>query len=361
MERRLGTVVRREVPPEFGGGDDPVANRKLSEVVVDALADFHAVDPVKAGLGDLGKPDGYLQRQVSGWTQRWERAKTREMPAAPEVIAWLESHMPASPPATLVHNEGDMLLGIGQTARAESLLHEALLQVARSDPSGHIPEQPLIHYGHAALFQGDADSAAKYFGMLATQAVGDRNTYWQGRGLFGLALAQLQLGKLDDARRSAAALEAIEKRLSIRSVDDQITDSRIIDARLAMERHDPAAARTAVEDALRDQGYFDGKRRRVYHAALVLAAEAALGTHQPAAALRYARDARDVSALDSATVPSDAFVGEAQLVEARALLATGDTASARLALDSAVAELHAGAGDAQARSVEAARLRAALR
>ena len=60
-------------------------------------------------------------------------------------------------------------------------------------------------------------------------------------------------------------------------------------------------------------------------------------------------------------MPSDAFVGEAQLVEARALLATGDTGSARLALDSAVAELHAGAGDAQARSVEAARLRAALR
>jgi len=130
---------------------------------------------------------------------------------------------------------------------------------------------------------------------------------------------------------------------------------------LAMARHDPAAARTAVDDALRDQGYFNGKRRRIYHAALVLAAEAALGMHQPAAALRYARDARDVSALDSATVPNDAFVGEAQLVEARALLATGDTASARLALDSAVAELHAGAGDGQARSVEAARLRAALR
>jgi len=263
--------------------------------------------------------------------------------------------------ASLVHNEGDMLLGVGQTAQAESLLHDALLQVARSDPSGHIPEQPLIHYGHAALFQGDADSAAKYFGMLANQAVGDHNAYWQGRGLFGLALAQLQLGKLGDARRSAAALEAIEVRLSIRSVDDQITDSRIIDARLAMARHEPAAARTAVDDALRDQGYFNGKRRRIYHAALVLAAEAALGMHQPAAALRYARDARDVSALDSATVPNDAFVGEAQLVEARALLATGDTASARLALDSAVAELHAGAGDGQARSVEAARLRAALR
>lgn len=105
MERRIGTVVRREVPPEFGGGNDPVMNRKLSEVVIDALADFHAVDPVAAELGDLGKPEGYLQRQVSGWAQRWERAKTREMPAAPEVIAWLERRMPVSPPPTLVHND----------------------------------------------------------------------------------------------------------------------------------------------------------------------------------------------------------------------------------------------------------------
>jgi eukaryotic-like serine/threonine-protein kinase len=263
--------------------------------------------------------------------------------------------------ATLRHDLGDMLRGMGQTAQAEVVLHDALVQVARSDPSGRIPEQPLIHYAHAALFQGDADSAAKYFALLADQAVHDHNSYWHGRALFGLALAQLQLGKLADAQRSAATLKTIEEHLAIRSVDDQITDSRIIDARLAMARHDAAAARTDVEDVLRDQGYFDGKRRRVFHAALVLAAEAALSLHEPTAALRYARDARDVSALDSATVPRDAFVGEAQVVEARALLATGDTVSARQALDSAVTELRAGAGNAEARSVEAARLLAALR
>jgi len=233
-------------------------------------------------------------------------------------------------------------------------------QVARSDPSGRIPEQPLIHYGHAALAEGDADSAAKYFAVLASQAKADHNTYWQGRALFGLALAQLQLGKVADAERSDAALKAIEVHLTIRSVDDQLTDSRIIDARLAMLRHDASAARALIDDVLREYGYFDGKRRRVYHAALVLAAEAALGAHQPAAALRYARDARDVSALDSATASRSAFVGEAQLVEARALLETGDTTAARGVLDSAVAALRAAAGDSHPRTVEAARLRASL-
>ena len=76
MERRHGVVVRREVPPGFGGGKDPVANRKLSEVIIDALVDFHAVDPAAAGLETLGKPDGYLRRQVEGWTGRFERART---------------------------------------------------------------------------------------------------------------------------------------------------------------------------------------------------------------------------------------------------------------------------------------------
>jgi aminoglycoside phosphotransferase (APT) family kinase protein len=105
MERRRGTVVRRVVPPEFGGGDDPVQNRKLSEAMIDALVDFHAVDPIAAGLEGLGKPEGYLARQVKGWSDRWDRARTKDVDAAPEVLRWLQGEMPASPPATLVHND----------------------------------------------------------------------------------------------------------------------------------------------------------------------------------------------------------------------------------------------------------------
>jgi len=105
MERRRGVVVRRDVPPEFGGGADPAINRKLSEVMIDALVDLHAVDPEAAGLATLGKPEGYLERQVRGWTERWERAKTRDIPAAPAVIGWLAGHLPPSAPATLVHND----------------------------------------------------------------------------------------------------------------------------------------------------------------------------------------------------------------------------------------------------------------
>jgi len=105
MERRHGVVVRGAVPPELGGGSDPVANRKLSEVVIDTLVEFHQVEPESVDLQDLGKPEGFLERQVKGWAGRYERAKTGDAPVAEELAAWLVDNLPASPAPTLVHND----------------------------------------------------------------------------------------------------------------------------------------------------------------------------------------------------------------------------------------------------------------
>lgn len=105
MERRQGIVVRGVIPAAFGGGDDEVANRKLASVVVDVLADFHAVDPRQAALGDLGRPEGFLERQVTGWTGRWERSKVEEFPLADELQKWLLDNLPVSPAPTLLHND----------------------------------------------------------------------------------------------------------------------------------------------------------------------------------------------------------------------------------------------------------------
>lgn len=105
MERKEGVVVRERVPTEFGGGTDPVANRALAAVVIDTLAEFHAVDAGACGLEDLGHPPGFLARQVTGWLQRWERARHAPNPAADEVGRWLTANMPESPPPTLLHND----------------------------------------------------------------------------------------------------------------------------------------------------------------------------------------------------------------------------------------------------------------
>jgi len=105
MERRHGIVVRGGVPQAFGGGRDPVANRKLSQVVIDTLVDFHAVDPKPIGLDEMGRPEGFLERQVKGWAGRWERSRTGDLPIAEEVLHWLLDQLPASPPPTPLHND----------------------------------------------------------------------------------------------------------------------------------------------------------------------------------------------------------------------------------------------------------------
>lgn len=105
MERRDGVVVRGAIPELFGGGDDPVANRKLSEVVIDALAELHGVDPRDCGLDELGHPEGFLKRQVEGWTRRWEQARHEDNPLAEEIAEWLSGELPAESEPTLLHND----------------------------------------------------------------------------------------------------------------------------------------------------------------------------------------------------------------------------------------------------------------
>ncbi|MBI3454340.1 MAG: phosphotransferase family protein [Candidatus Rokubacteria bacterium] len=103
MERRHGLVVRTEIPPEIGA--DPGLHRRVSEAVVDTLVALHAVDWAAAGLAGLGHPAGFVERQVRGWAERYERAKTREIPAIRDLARWLGERIPPSPPPTLLHND----------------------------------------------------------------------------------------------------------------------------------------------------------------------------------------------------------------------------------------------------------------
>ena len=105
MERRCGIVVRRTVPAAYGGGKDADVNRRISEVLIDTLADLHDVDYRAVGLGDLGKPDGFLKRQIDGWAARYDRAKTKEVPIVTEMAQWLRDHLPPAPAPSLLHND----------------------------------------------------------------------------------------------------------------------------------------------------------------------------------------------------------------------------------------------------------------
>lgn len=103
MERRRGIVLRDRVPPEVVAYENYA--RRISRAFIDCLVELHSVDVVKHGLTALGKPEGFVERQVKGWSDRWERARTEPSPELDRVMAWLASTIPPSDAPTLVHND----------------------------------------------------------------------------------------------------------------------------------------------------------------------------------------------------------------------------------------------------------------
>jgi len=104
MERRRGEVVRAEVPPSMRAHGE--VGRRIGLALVDAMAELHALDPHACGLGDLGRPDGFVERQVSGWARRWELAKFDDSPAAmDELRDRLVAGLPPLSRVSIVHND----------------------------------------------------------------------------------------------------------------------------------------------------------------------------------------------------------------------------------------------------------------
>src|SRR5262245_50684213 len=104
MERRRGIVVRHEEPPELA--DHTEARRRVSEALVDTLSDLHSIDIAAARLAELGKPSGFVARQVRGWTERWQRSKTTDLPEMDALAEWLIRRLPPDPlRPTVLHGD----------------------------------------------------------------------------------------------------------------------------------------------------------------------------------------------------------------------------------------------------------------
>ena len=123
MERRNGTVLRHKIPPEIES--TPCYQRKISEAFIDCMVRLHSIDVASTGLISLGKPEGFVERQLRGWTDRWNRAKTEELPQMSRVVEWLEKNLPPSLAPTLVHNDyklDNIMLSPGAADRIEAVL-----------------------------------------------------------------------------------------------------------------------------------------------------------------------------------------------------------------------------------------------
>src|SRR3984957_4611861 len=103
MEPIRGIILRRHLPSvlDFSA----LTFRRLSESFIGNLIRLHRVDYAAAGLSDLGKPDGYLQRQVNGWTKRYYGSKTHDYPEVEKISTWMQQHMPSTEAVSLIHND----------------------------------------------------------------------------------------------------------------------------------------------------------------------------------------------------------------------------------------------------------------
>jgi aminoglycoside phosphotransferase (APT) family kinase protein len=123
MERRHGIVLRDRIPPEISAYEN--YPQRISKAFVDCQVELHSVDVEKHGLISLGKPEGFVERQVKGWSERWQRARTEDSPEMDRMMAWLAATIPASGKPALVHNDfklDNVMIALGGPDRIEAVL-----------------------------------------------------------------------------------------------------------------------------------------------------------------------------------------------------------------------------------------------
>ncbi|WP_110208705.1 phosphotransferase family protein [Nocardioides daejeonensis] len=103
MEKVPGHIVRGDLPPAYA--DTPDRRRAMAEAFVDVLADLHAVDYQAVGLGDYGRPDGFLERQVRRWTGQWEKSRSHDVPEIDELARRLAASIPVQQRSAIAHGD----------------------------------------------------------------------------------------------------------------------------------------------------------------------------------------------------------------------------------------------------------------
>lgn len=156
MERLDGTILRRDIPADLGL--DEASTRTLCERAVDTLVDLHRVDLDETGLRSLDRGEGYVGRQVGGWTERYRRARTPDVPDLEDVMAWLDAHQPADVTRCLIHNDyrfDNMVLAPDDATRIVGILDWELATVG----------DPLMDLASALAYWVQADDDPAFLAM----------------------------------------------------------------------------------------------------------------------------------------------------------------------------------------------------
>ncbi len=145
MERVRGVILRGGEP-----APEPELARARAEALVDTLAELHALDVTAPGLRELGRPEGYAARQVSGWAERYARARTDDLPQIEALPGWLEAHLPGEAAPALIHNDykfDNLVFDLEAPARIVAVLDWEMATLG----------DPLLDLGTTLAYWADRD------------------------------------------------------------------------------------------------------------------------------------------------------------------------------------------------------------
>ncbi|MFG1819083.1 phosphotransferase family protein [Kribbella sp. NPDC049174] len=164
MERIVGTIPGHS---ELGVDLTPEQTRQLCFTLIDTLVDLHQVDAAQAGLTDLGRGEGYVERQVTGWSARYRKAKTWNVPSYERVMAWLAANQPKDVRTCVIHNDfrlDNVVLAPDDPLKVVGVLDWELATLG----------DPLMDLGGALAYwvQADDDWAFRRFRLQPSDAPG---------------------------------------------------------------------------------------------------------------------------------------------------------------------------------------------
>ncbi|WP_431027249.1 phosphotransferase family protein [Lysinibacillus sp. LZ02] len=147
MEKKQGIVVDDKIP--FIEGVQSI-EKEISQSLIDTLVSLQQVDYLQAGLDTIGRPEGFLERQVTGWIKRYELSATDHIPAIKEVENWLIKYMPTTTETTIIHNDfklNNVILAADAPVRVTGVLDWELATIG----------DPLSDFGSAVAYWGQKE------------------------------------------------------------------------------------------------------------------------------------------------------------------------------------------------------------
>jgi aminoglycoside phosphotransferase (APT) family kinase protein len=205
MEHRVGVTIRASMPPTLPGDD---AGRRASEALIDALADLHHVEPLRSGLGELGRPRSYAERHLTGWIRRL-RALGVDRSALPleEVGEALLGSLPRPQHTSIVHNDFTLdncqfapgrpdvvttVLDWDMASLGDPLLDLGILLAHWPDPDDPIARHRVIFPGLEQVPLARREEMVRWYGQRSPLRL-DGFGWYEAFGLWRAAVVNLQL------------------------------------------------------------------------------------------------------------------------------------------------------------------------